>query len=62
MNPELIKRVIGFAELAVFVLLTIFIYKIAVAVNKSNRKPAIIVIRTISIFLLVDGISRAFSA
>lgn len=60
MNALMIKKLIGFAELAGFLLLTVFIYKLAEAINKNNRRPAVIVIRVISIFLLINGISNAF--
>ena len=60
MEPMVIKKAVGIAELAGFLLLTVFIYKISEAISKTNRKPAVITIRTISIFLLIDGITKAF--
>jgi hypothetical protein len=60
METMMVKKAVGIAELAGFLLLTVFIYKISEAISKHNRKPAVVVIRTISIFLLVDGITNAF--
>lgn len=59
MDP-MVLRVVGFAEIVGFVVLTIFIYKLAEKICKNDRKPAVIVIRAISIFLLINGLSNAF--
>jgi chromate transport protein ChrA len=58
-HPILLEA-IGFCELAGFVVLTIFIYKLAEKSCKNDPRPAIIVIRAISIFLLINGLSNAF--
>lgn len=59
MDPILLK-VIGYCEIVVFLVLTINIYKLGEMICKNDRKPAVIVIRVISIFLLINGLSNAF--
>lgn len=52
--------ILGILEVIGFLLLTIFIYKLADVLFKQSRRGGIIIIRLVSIFLLIDGISRAF--
>lgn len=52
--------ILGILEVIGFLLLTIFIYKLADVLFKQSRRGGIIIIRLVSIFLLIDGISRPF--